>query len=120
MSSPAPAPSRQTQREPPDPFEDTFKRRVNVRLAFLGWTLFDLGAAVGIVEGRDAPISHGAIRHPLNGRRGWEAWAPRFARAMGCPDRNLHPRTDWGPLTQNPIDFARLRVHPDVAHARRS
>lgn len=85
------APERKKWPDPPARWKDTFKKRVEIRLAYLGWTQDDLGAALAIVEGRDTPYNSASLRPYLSGRRSIDAMRGRIANAIGVRESALVP-----------------------------
>ncbi len=75
----------------PGRWSDTFKRRVEVRLAYLGWTQDQLGAALAIVEGRGTPYDSASLRPYFSGRRNVDGMKKRLAVAMGVTVLSLTP-----------------------------
>ncbi|HNC24734.1 MAG TPA: hypothetical protein PLU52_11055 [Opitutaceae bacterium] len=88
-------------------FEDTTRRRVEVRMVFLGLTQRMLGALF------DPPIDQRQVQQYLVGNRPWRRQAARgehaierFARILGVPVEALEPGGPWEALVRPPSDSA--------------
>lgn len=90
-------------------FEDTTRRRVEVRMVFLGMTQRTLGAAL------DPPIDQRQVQQYLVGARPWrrrhgaesaqgQHAIDRFARALDVPVEALEPGGPWEVLVRAPSD----------------
>lgn len=102
--------------KPPKRVTDTTAHRVDVRLAFLGWTRAHLGAQIAYDEGRETPIADPAIRALLVGRRRIEPWLPRIAKALGLKVEDLEPGFDTANLVRKRKRYPRaLRAKHDSA-----
>ena len=86
-------------------FTDTFERRVKVRLAYLGWTQCDLGAAIAIDERRASPISPSTVRGAITESKRYplSTWLPRISRALGVLGFDLTPGQTFSGLVSDPI-----------------
>lgn len=87
-------------------WRDSTRKRIEVRLAFLGWTHARLGVEVGKVDGRP-PLLGGSVRNYLCGRRAWRRGEPgggladpidRFAAALRVPVAALEVGGPWEDL----------------------
>lgn len=87
-------------------FEDSTRRRVEIRMIFLGLTQAALGAEM------DPPMTQQQVYQHLSGQRPWrrregEGHAiERFAEALIVPVESLESGGPWGPLVGLPDERA--------------
>lgn len=94
---------------PASGFEDSTRRRVEIRMIFLGLTQAALGEAIGAVEGGEA-LSQQHVQRYLCGARPWRRKIKdalpqpieRFAAALRVPVEALEPGGPWEVLVQAP------------------
>lgn len=92
-----------------DGFEDSTRRRVEIRMLFLGFTQASLGARM------DPPVDQQAVYQYLVGKRPWRRRSgdplphaiDRFAAALGVSVEALEPGGPWAPLLAMPDERAR-------------
>lgn len=94
-------------------FEDTTRRRVEVRMTYLGLSHEALGRRIGQADGGPA-LAGSTVRAYLSGRRAWRRSVPgieapepivRFAAALDVPVISLEPGGPWGWLVNPPEPF---------------
>lgn len=86
-------------------FADTTRRRIEIRLLFLGWSHARLCEEVGAVE-RGPPMAPALFRAYMLGKRAWRRERPddmpqpidRVAAALAVPTAALEPGGPWEPL----------------------